>query len=86
MEGEEECEIEDDSNYNNDVIPEEVSTSDKGEKNNERQNDKNDEADNVQIEPARKQKLKNLDQVMNENNYLDILVQQKKVFRYQDAK
>ena len=29
---EEECEIEDNSNYNNDVIPEEVSTSNEGEK------------------------------------------------------
>ena len=29
---EEECEIEDNSNYNNDVIPEEASTSNEGEK------------------------------------------------------
>ena len=54
----------------------------KVKKNNERQNNKNDEADNVQKEPARKQKFKNLDQLMNENNYLDIPGQPKKVFRY----
>ena len=78
---EEECKIEDDSNYSNDVIPEEASTSGEGEKNNERQNNENDEADNVQKEPARKQKFKNLDQVMNENNYLDIPGQPKKFFR-----
>ena len=69
---EEECEIEDDSNYNKDVIPEEAYTSDIGEKNNAGQNNKNDDAGNVQKEPGRKQKFKNLDQVMNGNNYLDI--------------
>ena len=63
-----------------------MSTSGEGEKNNERQNNKNDEADNVQKEPTRKQKFKNLNQVMNENNYLDIPGQPKKVFRYQDTK
>ena len=54
----------------------------KVKKNNERQNNKNNEADNVQKEPARKQKFKNLDQLMNENNCLDIPGQPKKVFRY----
>ena len=86
MEEEKECDIEDDSNCNNDVIPEEASTSSEGEKNKERQNNKNNEADNVHKEPARKQKFKNLDQVMNENNYLDIPGQPKKLFRYQEAK
>ena len=81
----EEYKIEVDSNYNNDVIPEEASTSGEGKKNN-RQNSKNDEADNVQKEPARKQKFKNLDLLMNENNYLGIPVQPKIVFRYQDGK
>ena len=51
---EEECETEDDSNCNNDVIPEEASTSSEGEKNNKTQNNKNDEADNVQKEPGGK--------------------------------
>ena len=55
-------------------------------KKNNRQNIKNDEADNVQKEPARKQKFKNLDLLMNENSYLGIPVQPKIVFRYQDAK
>ena len=55
-------------------------------KHKKRQNNKNDEADNVQKEQARKQKFKNLHQAMNENNYLDIPGQPKKVFRYQDAK
>ena len=83
----EEYKIEVDSNYNNDVIPEEASTSGEGKKKkNNRQNSKNDEADNVQKEPARKQKFNNLDLLMNENNYLDIHVQPKIVFRYQDAK
>ena len=58
----------------------------KVKKKNNRQNSKNDEADNVQKEPARKQKFNNLDLLMNENNYLDIHVQPKIVFRYQDAK
>lgn len=53
-------------------------------KKNNRQNSK--KADNVQKEPARKQKFNNLDLLMNENNYLDIHVQPKIVFRYQDAK
>ena len=53
-------------------------------KKNNRQNSK--KADNVQKEPARKQKFKNLDVLMNENNYLGIHVQPKIVFRYQDAK
>lgn len=53
-------------------------------KKNNRQNSK--KSDNVQKEPARKQKFKNLDVLMNENNYLGIHVQPKIVFRYQDAK
>ena len=80
----EEYKIEVDSNYNNDVISEEASTSGEGKKNN-RQNSQNDEADNVQKEPARKQKFKHFDLLMNENNYLGIPVQPK-IFRYQDAK
>ena len=58
----------------------------KVKKNNERPNNKTDGADNVQKKPARKQKFKNLDQVMNVNNYLDIPGQLKKVFRFQDVK
>ena len=80
---EKECEIEDDSNYNNDVIPEGVSNTSEGERNSENKNNKNNEAENLQKEPARKQKFKNINQVMNENNYLGI---PGNVFRYQDAK
>ena len=58
----------------------------KVKKNNENKNNKNDETENLQKQPARKQKFKNLNQVMNENNYLDIPGQTKNVFRYQDTK
>ena len=85
MKEEEECEIEDDSNYNS-VFPEEVCTSGEGEKTNKRQKNKNDEADNVERKPARKQKFKNADQFMNENNCMDIPGQPKKVFRRQKKK